>query len=275
MEDKKKKKEESVFLKALVIIIVFIVLIISLVNGGLDSDRGVVVSIFAGVFILAGLINIFKPKNNPSKEISNSMDQSSEKTFDTLNIPDSVEIEHNKLSPSSLPGKTSLPHNTSTQTSIPSGNSFADKAKAWINNIPPKKRPFFAFGIIMVIVVIIIVITFVPRIGTSDTTITGTWTHEIGNTTLQDEHTWVMNLSNWNVDTYYDSGIIYMYVNEDGTFTVFYNDMLICQGTWEANTNYYEFHQVDPEGILLGMYSDYEIKGLKLYEGRYAVFEKE
>lgn len=262
MEKNKKNKSTSNAIIAFVILLLLVVLIIFVTQYGLDSTEGVVASIAICFFIISGLIKLFKPVIRSSTDSSIITSATHGNNQDT-----SSQVNSGVTTP-----QPSMP----IQTAPVSSHPFMDQIKNLLSKIPPKHRPYYAIGGFVVIIIIIIVsFTVFQRIAEPDTTITGTWTHEIGNTSLQDENTWVMNLTNWNVDTRYDTGIIYMYVNEDGTFTVIYDGDLVCEGTWEERSDDYLFHQWDPDGILMGMYTSYQINGSDLCEGIVVVFTKE
>lgn len=95
-----------------------------------------------------------------------------------------------------------------------------------------------------------------------NTTITGRWSHEMGS--VQNESTWVMNITMWQMDGS-EPGYLYMNVSEGGTFDLEYNSAVLVSGTWTKEGEDYSFLHHDPDGILFSLYEEYRIRGNYLY----------
>jgi hypothetical protein len=123
------------------------------------------------------------------------------------------------------------------------------------------------------VIIIFIIIFTVSLVGDGpDTTITGTWTHELGS--VEHESSWVVTTTMWNVDVS-DGGYLTMVVNENGTFSLLYNNVVVSEGTWEDTGDSYYFVYRDIDEILASVSYNYTIKGSKLYMSINAYFVKE
>ncbi|MBU1020359.1 MAG: hypothetical protein KJ847_04025 [Firmicutes bacterium] len=246
--NQKKKNKNGLFIFVLVL---FIILVSFMINGGLDTPIGMAV---AGFFFLAIIIGLVKITKLQSAIKSGRVSQPA--------TPDSIP----QTGSSNAIGSTSS-NAGSTDPTVSQVDPIVDKTlPVWIQNIvawfqkfpKPKQIMIIAGFFFVFIFVLIITISWVS--GEPNTTITGTWEHELGT----GDNSWIMTTTMWNVSSYYDNGYLYMNVSEDGTFTLTYNDALVSQGTWEERDSGYYFLYTDLDGILASVSYEYTIKGSKL-----------
>lgn len=260
MENKTNKKDNgtrSIFI--FVTMILVIVLIFLIAKTGLESRESIGLALAFAFLIIMGLVKIFKFQSNQKSQEMNQSESSSH---------EGTRVSDNGLKPTS--NNTTIESSVSNSSSSSlnhqgtgnAGSSFFQKIKDWLSKFPKPKQVMIVAGS-FIIVIVIIIITITSFTGEADTTITGTWSHELGS--VQYESTWVVNVTMWEVDSNNDSGYLYMVVSDDGTFTLTYEDVMVSYGTWEVHNSGYVFVFSDPDSILGNVSDYYDLKGSKLY----------
>ncbi|GEM_PF-1689025 len=243
-----KKNKSLLIVFIFVTVALFFALVIFITNGGMNTSQGIILTLALLIMIIIGIVKITKLQ---SVMKSSRMNQSSVST----SIPPTASNNENNID--------------ATVLSISQGKQVVSKAPPkwtqnignWLQKFSKPKQIIIVSGSFLIIIVIL-VIAISSLIGEPDTTITGTWEHEIGS--VPTNFTWVTNVTMWNVDDQ-DNGYLYMDVLEDGTFSVTYNDVLVSYGTWEELSSGYHFVFNDPDAILMGVSDLYDLKGSKLY----------
>jgi hypothetical protein len=256
------KKDNSLTIYMFIVLTLILILVIFVTDDGMNTTQGIGIAGALFFMIVVGIVKITK------LQISKKPSRESQPTTPT---PISPMVSNNE------PGATL--QNTGANPTISSGVPHVGKPlpgwiqnlKSWFQKFPKPKQLLILAGSCFVIIIVII-IAFSGVTGEPNTTITGTWEHELVG--INDDRDWIVCITMWNVDPVYDSGYIYMNVNENGTFTLFYNTTLVSEGTWEKLDSGYQFLYTDPEEIIAGGYYEYILKGSHLYFSQNIYFTK-
>lgn len=233
----------------------FFVLVIFILNSGLDTFQDLIVSAVLLISVMIGIVKMTKYKSvintdqTKQSENTNSGSKAISSHSDSSNVigDDSTEPS---VTPTSAKQSASLP-------------KWIQNIKSSISKYTKPQQVMILGGTLIIIVIIIVFLVSLTDDG-PNTTITGTWEHELGS--VANENSWVMTTTMWNV-VVSDGGFLYMNVNEDGTFNLTYNNTVVSQGTWEESDNGYTFLYRDIDEILSSVSYEYSLKGSKLYLG--------
>lgn len=233
----------------------FFVLVIFIVNSGLDTFQDLIVSAVLLISVLIGIVKMTKYKSVINTDQTKQNEYANSGSKDVFSHSDSSDtIDDSSTNPS---------------ITLTDSNQSASLPK-WFQNIKStlskytKPQQVMILGGTLIIIVIIVVFLVSLTDDGQNTTITGTWEHELGS--VANENSWVMTTTMWNVEVS-DGGFLYMNVNEDGTFDLTYNNTVVSQGTWEQSDHGYTFFYRDIDEILASVSYEYSLKGSKLYLG--------
>lgn len=250
-KNQNQKKDNSLIFLCLITLVLFFVLVVFIINNGMNTTQDIGLAGALFFMIIIGLVKITKLRS------AKRLGQDSQPAASTPTPPTGS-------------GNTNdtIPINTGTEDPTVSQVSpiVSKPLPGWIQNIRswlqkfPKPKQIMIVTSSFFVIIIIVIIMFSWGGGGQNTTITGTWKHELGT----GDNSWIMTTTMWNVSSYYDSGYLYMDVNEDGTFTLTYNDVPVSQGAWEERNTGYYFLYTDIDGILASVSYEYTIKGSKL-----------
>jgi len=241
----------------------FIVLVVFITQSGLDTAQEFGVSALLLFLIMVGLVKITK---HPS--IKNNNQSSQPITPSTSTPPNSTDVNNQSIVNGAAQNPSIAPTVSQQPTQYP---KWIQDIINWLKKFSKPQRYLIISG--SFVIIIFIIIFTVSLVGDGpDTTITGTWTHELGS--VEHESSWVVTTTMWNVDVS-DGGYLTMVVNENGTFSLLYNNVVVSEGTWEDTGDSYYFVYRDIDEILASVSYNYTIKGSKLYMSINAYFVKE
>jgi len=232
----------------------FFVLVIFILNSGLDTFQDLIVSAVLLISVMIGIVKMTKYKSVKNTDPTKQSNINSDSKAISNHSDSSNTISDGSTEPSVTPT------GANQSASLPKWFQYI---KSTLSKYTKPQQVMILGGTMIIIVIIVVFLVSLADEG-PNTTITGTWEHELGS--VANENSWVMTTTMWNVEVS-DGGFLYMNVNEDGTFNLTYNNTVVSQGTWEQSDHGYTFLYRDIDEILASVSYEYSLKGSKLYLG--------